>query len=170
MMGILEYLKVSKDKDYSNSVFKLSDKSKFPNVVNFITANIRIYIDLDHIENTLVNKNVALLRTKQQGYVPLIYFPKKINSIEDEIKVKKVCSRILDLEKEAMKNLMNSDFITSKMLARVFTRGDIIMGDSLTTDKGLYVPYVDEKSVVIDEGVVDSKVKKIIKDNYIDKI
>ncbi len=69
-----------------------------------------------------------------------------------------------------MKNLMNSEFSIGSDMGRVFTTGDIIIGDSKHASPGIYVPYVDENSIVIKEKTVDPKVKKLIKDYYIDKM
>ena len=91
-------------------------------------------------------------------------------NFSDEMKIKKVCFKIIELEKSAMKNLMNSEFSIGSDMGRVFTTGDIIIGDSKHASPGIYVPYVDENSIVIKEKTVDPKVKKLIKDYYIDKM
>ena len=48
-----------------------------------------------------------------------------------------------------MKNLMNSEFSIDSDMGIVFTMGDIIIGDSKHASPSIYVPYVDEDSIVI---------------------
>ena len=69
-----------------------------------------------------------------------------------------------------MRKLINSELAISNDIGRVFTPGDIIIGDSKHASNGIYVPFVDENSVVIKEEIVDPNVKRLIKDYYIDKI
>ncbi len=140
------------------------------NSVNFVIGNIRGYIDLGHTRSVLIDRKVSLLRTKQQGYVPIEYFPTEVKTSNDEREIIKICSKILELERTAMKKLMNTEFVTYSDMGRVFTPGDIIIGDSKHVSSGIYVPFVDENSVVIREDIVDSKVKKLIKKYYIDKM
>lgn len=172
MKGILEFLQERKDDNNENNYMTtFLNRSDSPyNVVNFVTGSIRGYIDLKHTESVLLDRSVALLRTKQQGYVPLEYFPPKVRALSDETKIIKICSRILELERTAMRKLINSESVISNDIGRVFTPGDIIIGDSKHTSDGIYVPFVDENSVVVKENIVDPKVKKLIKDYYIDKI
>lgn len=140
------------------------------NIVSFVTGNIRVYIDLEHTRSSIVDRSVALFRTKQQGYVPLDYFPRKVRGLNDEEKIKEICYKITELEKGAFKNLMNCEFSFGSDMGRVFTPGDIIIGDSKHVKPGIYVPYVDENSVLAIEDIVDPKVKKLIKKYYIDKM
>ncbi len=140
------------------------------NEVNFVTGNIRGYIDLEHTRSVLIDRKVSLLRTKQQGYVPLEYFPRKVRGLNDEEKIKEICYKVTELEKRAVKNLMNYEFSLGSDMGRVFIPGDIIIGDSKQVKHGIYVPYVDENSVVVREDLVDSEVKKLIKEYYIDKM
>lgn len=140
------------------------------NSVNFVIGNIRVYIDLEHTRSVLIERKVSLLRTKQQGYVPLKYFPTEVKTSNDEREIIKICSRILELERTAMKKLMNTEFMTYSDMGRVFINNDIIIGDSKHASNGIYVPYVDEDSIVINEEIVNPKVKKLIKDYYIDKM
>ena len=140
------------------------------NIVSFVTGNIKVYIDLEHTRSSMANRSVALLRTKQQGYVPLEYFPIEVKYFSDEMKIKEICSKITELEKGAMKELLSTDLLASSDMGRVFTPGDIIIGDSKHVNPGIYVPFVDENSVVIREDIVDPKVKKLIKECYIDKM
>ena len=165
-MEVLEFLQEQNKKKLRTSDINKTESLKEHNpydVVNFVTGNIRGYIDLEHTRSILIDRKVSLLRTKQQGYVPLEYF-------SDEMKIKEICSKIIELEKSAMKKLINSKLEFSSDIDRVFTPGDIIIGDSKHVSSGIYVPYVDENSVVINEEIVDSKIKKLIKDYYIDKI
>ena len=154
----------------------MSDKEYFVeennpyNTVKFVTGNIRGYIDLEHTRSVLIDRKVSLLRTKQQGYVPLQYFPSKVRGLSDETKIIKICSKITELERSAMRNLMNLELTTNSEIGKAFAPNDIIIGDSKHASSGIYVPYVDEDSIVINEEIVDSKVKKLIKDYYIDKI
>ncbi len=152
------------DKEY------LVEENNPYNTVKFVTGNIRGYIDLEHAKSVLIDRNVSLLRTKQQGYVPLEYFPRKVKDFSDEMKVKKICSKIIKLEKNAMKDLMNYGLVTNNDIGRVFTTGDIIIGDSEHASSGIYVPFVDENSIVVREDIIDPKVKKLIKKYYIDKM
>ena len=140
------------------------------NSVNFVIGNIRGYIDLGHTRSVLIDRKVSLLRTKQQGYVPIEYFPTEVKTSNDEREIIKICSKILELERTAMRKLINSELAISNDIGRVFILGDIIIGDSKHTSDGIYVPFVDENSVVVKENIVDPKVKKLIKDYYIDKI
>lgn len=152
------------DKEY------LVEEHSLYNSVNFVIGNIRVYIDLEHTRSVLIERKVSLLRTKQQGYVPLEYFPTEVKNSNDETEIIKICSRILELERTAMKKLMNTEFMTYSDMGRVFINNDIIIGDSKHASNGIYVPYVDEDSIVINEEIVNPKVKKLIKDYYIDKI
>ena len=54
------------------------------NSVNFVIGNIRGYIDLGHTRSVLIDRKVSLLRTKQQGYVPIEYFPTEVKTSNDE--------------------------------------------------------------------------------------
>ena len=168
ILEFLEYQDRKKAED-THPVHVIEDDNPY-SVVKFVTGNIRGYVDLDHTKSVLIERKVSLLRTKQQGYVPLEYFPSEVRDFSDEMKIKKICSKIIELEKSAMKNLMNSEFSIGSDMGRVFTTGDIIIGDSKHASPGIYVPYVDENSIVIKEKTVDPKVKKLIKDYYIDKM
>ena len=158
------------------SSFKMNDANYYSlednaaDVVNFVVGNVRIYTDLEHTKSILVDVGVSLLRTKQQGYVPLEYFPSEVRGLSDEKKIKEICSKITELEKTAMKNFMNSQIGSISDMGKVFTPGNIIIGDSNHASNGIYVPYVDENSVITNEDIVDPKVKKLIKECYIDKM
>ena len=174
MIGVLEFLEEQNEKKLGkfpmNNVECFTDEYNIYNVVNFVTGNIRGYIDLEHAKSVRIDRNVSLLRTKQQGYVPLEYFPREVKDFSDEMKVKKICSKIIKLEKNAMKDLMNYGLVTNNDIGRVFTTGDIIIGDSEHASSGIYVPFVDENSIVVREDIIDPKVKKLIKKYYIDKM
>lgn len=174
MLGVLDYLHRRYDDFRERSGMKMVDslveEYNSENIVSFVTGNIRVYIDLEHTRSSIVDRSVALFRTKQQGYVPLDYFPRKVRGLNDEEKIKEICYKITELEKGAMKELLSTDLLASSDMGRVFTPGDIIIGDSKHASPGIYVPYVDENSIVIKEKTVDPKVKKLIKDYYIDKM
>ena len=174
MLGVLDYLH-RRDDDFRERsgmemVDSLVEEYNSENIVSFVTGNIKVYIDLEHTRSSMANRSVALLRTKQQGYVPLEYFPIEVKYFSDEMKIKEICSKITELEKSAMKELLSTDLLASSDMGRIFTPGDIIIGDSKHVKPGIYVPFVDENSVVIREDIVDPKVKKLIKDYYIDKM
>lgn len=174
MLGVLDYLH-RRDDDFRERsgmemVDSLVEEDNSENIVNFVIGNIRVYIDIEHTQSSMVDSSVALLRTKQQGYVPLECFPKKVRGLNDEEKIKEICYKITELEKSAFKNLMNCEFSFGSDMGRVFTPGDIIIGDSKHVKPGIYVPYVDENSVLAIEDIVDPKVKKLIKKYYIDKM
>ncbi len=170
-IGILEFLEDQdrKKTDLANPVHVVEDDNPY-SVVKFVTGNIRGYVDLEHTRSVLMDRRVSLLRTKQQGYVPLEYFPSEVREFTDEMKIKEICYKITELENGAMKELLSTDLLASSDMGRVFTPGDIIIGDSKHASPGIYVPYVDENSIVIKEKTVDPKVKKLIKDYYIDKM
>lgn len=168
ILEFLEYQDRKKAED-THPVHVIEDDNPY-SVVKFVTGNIRGYVDLDHTRSVLIERKVSLLRTKQQGYVPLEYFPSKVRDFSDEMKIKKICSKIIELEKSAMKELLSTDLLASSDMGRVFTPGDIIIGDSKHVKHEIYVPYVDENSLVIREDIVDSEVKKLIKEYYIDKM
>ena len=174
MLGVLDYLHRKDDtfrkKTGIEMIDSLTKDYDSENIVSFVTGNIRVYIDLEHTRSSIVDRSVALFRTKQQGYVPLDYFPRKVRGLNDEEKIKEICYKITKLEKSAVKNLINCEFSLGGDMGRVFTPGDIIIGDSKHASPGIYVPYVDENSIVIKEKPVDPKVKKLIKDYYIDKM
>ena len=174
MLGVLDYLHRKDDtfreKTGIEMIDSLTKDYDSENIVSFVTGNIRVYIDIEHTQSSVVDRSVALLRTKQQGYVPLDYFPRKVRGLNDEEKIKEICYKITELEKGAMKELLSTDLLASSHMGRVFTPGDIIIGDSKHASPGIYVPYVDENSIVIKEKTVDPKVKKLIKDYYIDKM
>ena len=174
MLGVLDYLHRKDDtfrkKTGIEMIDSLTKDYDSENIVSFVTGNIRVYIDLEHTRSSIVDRSVALFRTKQQGYVPLDYFPRKVRGLNDEEKIKEICYKITKLEKSAVKNLINCEFSLGGDMGRVFTPGDIIIGDSKHASPGIYVPYVDENSIVIKEKTVDPKVKKLIKDYYIDKM
>lgn len=174
MLGVLDYLHRRED-DFRERlgmgmIDYLVEEDNSENIVNFVIGNIRVYIDIEHTQSSIVDRSVALFRTKQQGYVPLDYFPRKVRGLNDEEKIKEICYKITKLEKSAVKNLINCEFSLGGDMGRVFTPGDIIIGDSKHASPGIYVPYVDENSIVIKEKTVDPKVKKLIKDYYIDKM
>lgn len=174
MLGVLDYLH-RRDDDFRERsgmemVDSLVEEYNSENIVSFVTGNIKVYIDLEHTRSSMANRSVALLRTKQQGYVPLEYFPSEVRGLSDEKKIKEICSKITELEKTAMKNFMNSQIGSISDMGKVFTPGNIIIGDSNHASNGIYVPYVDENSVITNEDIVDPKVKKLIKDYYIDKM
>ena len=174
MLGVLDYLHRKDDtfreKTGIEMIDSLTKDYDSENIVSFVTGNIRVYIDLEHTRSSIVDRSVALFRTKQQGYVPLDYFPRKVRGLNDEEKIKEICYKITKLEKSAVKNLINCEFSLGGDMGRVFTPGDIIIGDSKHVKPGIYVPFVDENSVVIREDIVDPKVKKLIKECYIDKM
>lgn len=174
MLGVLDYLHKRDSGEVRRPDVGMIDspveEDISENIVSFVTGNIRVYIDLEHTRSSIVDRSVALFRTKQQGYVPLDYFPRKVRGLNDEEKIKEICYKITELEKGAMKELLSTDLLASSDMGRVFTPGDIIIGDSKHASPGIYVPYVDENSIVIKEKTVDPKVKKLIKDYYIDKM
>ena len=94
------------------SSFKMNDANYYSlednaaDVVNFVVGNVRIYTDLEHTKSILVDVGVSLLRTKQQGYVPIEYFPTEVKTSNDEREIIKICSKILELERTAMKKLV----------------------------------------------------------------
>ncbi len=155
-------------KNYEFKNKKIKDNTT--DVVNFVVGDVRMYVDLEHIKSILIDVGVSLLRTKQQGYVPLKYFPRTVRGLSDEKKIMELCFKITELEKSAMKKFMNSQIESVSDMGKVFTTGDIIIGDSNHASNGIYVPYVDETSVITKEDIVDPKVKKLIKEYYIDKI
>ena len=92
ILEFLEYQDRKKAED-THPVHVIEDDNPY-SVVKFVTGNIRGYVDLDHTRSVLIERKVSLLRTKQQGYVPLEYFPSEVRDFSDEMKIKKINGKL----------------------------------------------------------------------------
>ena len=115
MLGVLDYLHKRDSGEVRRPdvgmIGSTVEEDISENIVSFVTGNIRVYIDLEHTRSSIVDRSVALFRTKQQGYVPLDFFLRKLEDLITKKKFKKFGYKILDLEKEPMKRYLGLSLI-----------------------------------------------------------
>lgn len=160
---------IEKLQDFVAVSKKFNESNNISGEVEFVTGDIKCYVDINHTKTVLLENKVSLLKTKHYGFVPLALFPEEIKEESDIQKTTYLCNKITQLETEGMAAYYGALVVTGSMLAHAFKPRDIILGDSMHAGNSMYAPFVDEETIKPLKQGPNQKVKTIIEQEYKNK-